>query len=162
MRTKLYTIAFVLLCMLAATLVAATREWSVPADGQLYQIVADGKGGFAFISIGTTGVAKVSWLDKKGAVKYQDTIGSIGPYSGLIKCSKKELVYSSAVPPQFRVVQVDKHGQMTEVTDPGKLLLGPNYPYAATQPSDTKGFFVIAADTNAAPTSFELVRFSSK
>jgi hypothetical protein len=46
-RTILITCAALALCI--AGVHAATREWSIPVNGQIYQVVADGKGGCAFV-----------------------------------------------------------------------------------------------------------------
>ena len=162
MKTNSFAITLVALCALAATLYAATREWSIPIEGQTFQIIADGKGGCAFITIGTGMVGKVVWVDKKGMVKYEDTISVPALYVGIIKCTKKELVYSKSPASSFKVIQVDKKGQVTELSDPGKLLLGPFYPYPSSQPSDRKGFFALSAVTNPPPPSFELIRYKSK
>jgi hypothetical protein len=161
MQTNLFTIVLVLLCALAATLYAATREWSVPVNGQVFQVVADGKGGCAFVWVSGSSTGTVVWVDKKGAVKYQKAVVLLGPYSGIIKCTKKELVFVDASG-QSVIVQVDKKNQTSEISEPGKLLLGAGYPYPASIPADKKGFFALSVDTNSPMPAFELIRYSDK
>jgi hypothetical protein len=84
-----------------------------------------------------------------------------GPGAGIVKCTKKELVYSDPETPRYVLVQVDKNGQEEEISDPEKFLISSSYPYPSSVPADKKGFFAIGIKTNPPP-SYELIRFSSK
>jgi hypothetical protein len=107
-------------------------------------------------------MATVVWVDNKGGVKYEKSLQIIGPFSGVIKCTSKELVFSDLSTTQFAIVQVDKKNQAIDITEPDALLLGTSYPYPMSQPADKKGFFAMAVVTNPPPAMFELIRYRSK
>ena len=48
MNSRTILTTFAALSLLAATVVAATRQWNIPTAGVIYQVVGDGKGGCAF------------------------------------------------------------------------------------------------------------------
>jgi hypothetical protein len=149
-------------CLLVATLFAATKQWSVMADGQIYQVVGDDKGGCAFVWVSTSMVATVVWVDKKGAVQHQETL-STGAYPfAIAQCTPKQLMYLRETPAGYELVQIDKKGQETVLPTTGDVTVNGGFPYALTRPIDKKGFFAISIDTNTPANSSELTRYSNK
>ena len=152
---------FVSLCLAAGILLAATEQWSYSAPAPVQQIVADGKGGCAFVSTDTNGISSVVWLDKKGVNKFVYDIGSVFFIQpSILSCSKKELIFG---PPGFPVLaQVDKKGNVQAVADlTGYLMPFPVlFPIGFSELSDRKGFFVVNVNTNSGQNT--IVRYSFK
>jgi hypothetical protein len=153
-RTCLITAAACLL--LAASLRAMTRQWSVPAGMNVTGILADRKGGCAFTCVESNGVHFVVWVDRKGVVKFEKAL-STGVGAVLVTCHKNDLVYMRAGAGYGVFVQVHKQGEQS-LSESGKLIAA----IKQTLVSDKKGFFAAVIDTNQSPTRAEVVRYSRK
>ncbi len=163
MKTRIYiTIFFLISAFFCFFSFAATEQWRKDPVGFIYQIVADGKGGCAYVYADTNFAFSVVWLDKKGEVKFQETLISFLPLHGpVILCTPKQLIYSDAIGLPS-LVQVDKKGVPAQVPSfKGYLypVLGGGLPKEKL--TDKKGFFVVNVDTNA-PLAESLVRYSKK
>jgi hypothetical protein len=154
-------IAFVLLCLLALTAFAATRQWSIDTPGQIYQVVGDGKGGCAFVWITTGDVPTVVWADKKGAIIHQKTLSVHTWPFPITQCTPKQLNYLSEVGGGNQLVQVDKKGQETSEPASGVVVNG-GFPFTLSRAMDKKGFFTIELNTNTPAMPSKLIRYSNK
>jgi hypothetical protein len=157
MQTRKLLITAAACLLLAAGLQAITRQWSVPAGQAAFVVTADGKGGCAFLSFETNTAITVTWVDRKGAVKYQKE-SAVGTIPTLIKCTRKVLVYSLTTSNVTTFVRVDKKGEETAGGDPGKL----QQVIGQRRSIDKKGFFVVNIDTNPQPNRSEVVRYTDK
>ena len=162
MYARTLTIALFALAVCITGVHAATREWSVDAPGQIYQVVGDGKGGCAFVWITTAGVPTVVWVDKKGAVKYEKTLSPTSWPFSVAQCTRRQINYLSDTGSGHQLVQIDKQGRETSVATSGQVVANGGYPFTLLNATDKKGFFVVQLSTNTpAPTS-QLVRYSNK
>lgn len=152
---------FLAFCLVLTTIAgAATQQWIFDGDDVIRQVIADGKGGCAVVTQNTNGFPSITWLDKNGDVRYQETWSeAITVY--IVKCSKKMLLYGvDSLPSKF--FHVDKKGVNTTISD-GSNDLNSGI-YASVIPvncmADKKGFFTILIDL--ADGTQKLVRFSRK
>ena len=156
MRTRMLIAAGVTV-MFAAVACALTYQWSVPAGSTVVSLMADGKGGCAFVYVETNGAMTVVWVDTKGTTKYEKAL-PLGTSAVVSKCLKKSLVYYSQTLGSGELIQVDKKGSESSTVEPGKVY-APLPMFAST---DKKGLFVVAIDTNQLPTRAEIIRYTVK
>jgi hypothetical protein len=157
MKTRKLLIITTACLLLAAGLQAITRHWSVPAGQATLLVIADGKGGCAFLSFETNGATAVTWADRKGAVKYQKEY-VLGTFPVLVKCTPKVLVYSLTTSNVTTFVKVDRKGEEMAAGDSGKF----QQAISQRRSVDKKGFFVVNIDTNPPPNRSEIVRYTDK
>lgn len=152
---KIYII-FTLALLLATALFAATEQWSVDGKEMIMQVVADGKGGCAFICSETNSVKTIVWLDKSGKSIYESTVSN----AVIITCSNKQLVYKDKLSGP-KIIQIDVKGRKKEFSKSESdayvsLMHSVSYP---SEMADKKGFFAVKI-TMASRQA--LVRFSNK
>ena len=151
---------FAFLLVLTTLAVAATRQWSFDGEEFVRQVIADGKGGCAVVTFDTNSFPTLTWLDKKGQVRYQENWSDAIPVR-IVTCSKKMLLYCVDVPP-WEFVHVDKKGVVTTINDtPRDLdsgLLSSVIP--VSRMADKKGFFAVSMDVMSG--GQDLIRFSRK
>ena len=149
---------------------ALTEQWRHPVDGEIFQVLADGKGGCGIAVLVTDDVFRVEWIDKKGEVLFDSGkmggVFSIGTLSGPIhECTPRQLVFTGTYFFPY-LIQVTRAGKILPAFALGGFVLGS--PYSTTPimslPSsrftDKKGFFVINVDTNTEAQT--LVRYTYK
>lgn len=158
---KKYILAAVCLCA-AAVAFAATKQWTYFGDAGITQVVADGKGGCAFVRLDTNDIGTICWLDKNGTARYVKPVGTLGMYQGcIVSCSSKQLVYAWTSPTASNVfVVVNADGIETQISATNGLV---NMSFL--QPfqnicDDPKGFFAVLYYVSSSRQ--DLVRFSNK
>jgi hypothetical protein len=152
----LFYAAFAALLLVGST-EALTRQWSVAAGSGVTSLMADGKGGCAFVHSETNGTMTIVWVDKKGTVKYEENF-PVGTVVLVTECLKKAMVYYKQSGSDRELVQVDKKGQETSLTE-SDIVLNP-LPVIVTY--DKQGFFALGIDTNQIPVRTEVIRYSIK
>jgi hypothetical protein len=156
----LLLIAGLLACL---ALHAATEQWRYATGQRVAQILADGKGGCAVLYGDTNDHFTIVWLDKKGAVRYQQSgqLSSGPPLAMLAACTSKQLLHSD-LSIFYQLVQVNKKGEPRAVAALGGFVLGsPLFPapFALSDTGDRKGFFVLNTDTNTSEDTVVRYRF---
>ncbi len=144
---------------------AASEDWTYDGLSNIFQVVADGKGGCAIVrSTNSIDNSELVWLDKKGQQIYQTTISNCIRNS-IINCSSKQLLFTDFRPtPVF--IQVDNNGTESVVPSPaGKYNMLPatgTTPLAVinTKIDDKKGFFLVRSSTNQ--NGATLIRYKNK
>ena len=149
-------VAVAALCLAAA---AATELWRYKVDGEIYQIVADGRGGGAIAWEDTNSNAYITWLDKRGAVIYENALSNkIG--SQILMCSPKWLLYADERPEGI-IVQRDRKGGETILAAPNGDVSGS---FLSVLPRNTivdrKGFFGVLLTMSTSEQA--LLRFKNK
>jgi len=153
-----------------ATLYAVTEQWRYTVDGEIIQVLSDGKGGCAIAHLVTADVLRVEWFDKNGILLYdtgpmKETF-PLGGFGGPIhECTPKQIVLTCSY---FLPVllQVKRNGTELPAFDIRGIVLG--FPYNEGVPvvfpssrfTDKKGLFVINVNTNTDENT--LVRYSYK
>jgi len=143
---------------------AASEDWTYDGLSNIFQVVADGKGGCAITrATNTIENIELHWLDKKGQLIYQTSLSN-GLKNTIINCTPKQLLFSDFRPtPVF--IQVDNKGTETEVPSPaGKYNMPPalgTIPIAVinSKIDDKKGFFLVRSATNDAGAT--LIRYKN-
>jgi hypothetical protein len=143
--------------LLVGNTCALTRQWSVAAGSGVTSLMADGKGGCAYAHSETNGTMTIVWVDKNGAVKYEETF-PVGTGVLVTECLKKAMIYFKQSGSSRELVQVDKKGQETSLTE-SDVVLNP-LPVIVTY--DKQGFFTLGIDTNQLPARTEIIRYSIK
>jgi|GEM_PF-539386 len=144
---------------------AASEVWTYDGLSNIFQVVADGKGGCAMTRC-TNSIdnAEIVWLDNKGQLIFQTSISNIIK-SSIIMCTPKHLLFTDFRPdPVF--IQVDNNGTESVVSSPsGKYNMVPG---PGTIPvgilnskiDDKKGFFLVRSATNE--NGATLIRYKNK
>ena len=138
---------------------AATEQWRSDGQKAVRQIVADGKGGCAYVREDTNSVVSLVWLDKKGAIIYSTILSNVIG-NQILACTPKQLVYADERPDGI-VIQVDQDGQETVLSTPNGHV-GSGFldviPRSAT--TDKKGFFGVLFKYPASDQ--DVLRFKNK
>ena len=146
------------------TVSAATPEWSY--DGtfqQIFQVIADGKGGCAVVGVQTNSSYHIAWLDKNGDVKYAKTLpAGGGVIFGVYGADKKALIFGIQTVAGAELITVDKKGVESSQAFPvGALFYQVGVPpYGVSMTQDKKGFFFPLRDPLTM--IFTLERYSYK
>jgi hypothetical protein len=151
-------VAGVVLGTLAAW--AATQRWSYDSAPAIYQIMADGSGGCAYVRRETNSYYAVLWLDKKGTLLHRADVNT-NQTPTIVSCTKKQLVYT-ALQDSWRFVQVMSDGTVTPITAGSDMLTVPflQREIPVNRTTDHKGFFGVLITM---PSSRQtLVRFDNK
>ena len=157
MKTKIMILACACAALATTALIAATKQWQIFGDTAIAQIVADGAGGCAFVRLDTGDTGTVVWVDKKGVIKYQRTIGDTLP-GGILSCTPKRLRFMLVKPPMV-ILDVDAHGVETEIKAPNGDMTTSELQAAQSTTADARGFFGILY---MGPARQDLVRFNNK
>ena len=148
---------------LAVTAAALTERWRYTSNQRVFQLVADGGGGCALISIITNDLVRLVWLNKKGnQIMVIDPIGMVFPTEGPIhQCTPRGLLVAAGMPYPL-LFQISSKGALTPVATLGGLLLGS--PIVSPLPhsvyADRKGFFAININTTLQ--SYAVIRYTYK
>ena len=165
--TALYVILGVT-CSSAAGVLAVTPAWSYETTNAIFQVVPDGKGGCAVVTvavmIGPVISGRLLWLDRDGRLRYQTGLSNI--YAGIVAdCTSSRLIFADTRPDQA-VYVVDESGTVTTVpAEPGTInrVTSTKLPFGFYRNDmiyDRKGFFVVEVTTNQS--LFTLIRYSNK
>ncbi len=150
----------------------ATEEWTYDGMSNIFQIVADGKGGCSFTRLngvlgGGTADFDIVWLDKKGALIYSAPMTNSTFPGMILGCTSKQLLFADKRPnPVF--IQVDQNGVESIVPSPaGKYNMMPmstlipvSLIIQDARITDKKGFFLVENNTNTYGAT--LIRYSNK
>lgn len=156
MKIKSFMLVCITMCLACALFVyAATEEWDHDGQHQIIQVVADGKGGCAFLRMSTNHIQSLVWLDSKGQVLYQSVVSN----AVIFTCSKKQVVFSDKQSGDT-VKQVDVKGTVSLLDDPDRMEGPLTMQYYQNTMADKKGFFAIKMVSP--PGEQRLVRFKNK
>jgi hypothetical protein len=157
MKIKIFILVCITMCLVCALCVyAATEEWDYDGQHQIIQVVADGKGGCAFLRMSTNQVQSLVWLDSTGQVLYQSVVSN----AVIFTCSKKQVVFRDKLTGET-VKQVDAKGTVSLLSDPdGRMDGSLTMQYYQNTMADKKGFFAIKMVSP--PGEQRLVRFKNK
>ncbi len=165
MKNTTLTILFLtVVFLLSFSANAATEDWTYDGLSNIFQIVADGKGGCAMTrSTNSVENFELIWLDKTGTLIYQTTLSNIVS-STIIDCTPKQLLFADyRSRPVF--IQVDNKGVETIVpSSAGKYNMLPGVelipvPVINSRIDDKKGYFLVRSSTNQ--NSATLIRYKN-
>ena len=160
MKTTLLCCATCLLLLWAAAAPAATYQWSIAGFANVYQILADGKGGCVVLG-STLGGQRIVRLNKNGVIVYDKLL--VGAMSlGILSFDGKTLVYQQQTAAAGTLIVVDKKGVETTVSHENYDQMGhfSVSPYQPNNPSDKKGFFTMQKPTS--PGTWRVARYTYK
>jgi hypothetical protein len=161
MNSKQWIVRSVALIFLGAVAAwAATQRWSYDSTPVIFQIVADGSGGCAYVRLETNTYISVLWLDRKGTLIYRVDLATNEPAT-IVRCTKKQLVYA-AYQDSWRFVQVANDGTATPITAGNNTLTVPllRQEMPVNVMADRKGFFGVLVTIPGSRQT--LVRFDNK